>query len=225
VRGRGGPGGPGRPVEYFEKPGGPSLGVFVGEVPPSVAAVVAPSADVAPSVVPAPRAEGPKARAAALPSEHEPEYDPSLCTLDWYSSDLNLTINTDDFCSAKAMSARGFGYMWAGARATQGASRGRVCYEVRVDADQSTEHLGAEACPHVLRCGWSVSASDLQLGEVEHSYGYGGTAKVSENLEFRSYGVKFGAGDVIGCYLDLNTDQVGALQKAIFTTRSNFLLN
>ena len=47
--------------------------------------------------------------------------------------------------------------MWAGARATQGASRGRVCYEVRVDADQSTEHLGAEACPHVLRCGWWVA--------------------------------------------------------------------
>ena len=26
---------PNRPVEYFEKPGGPSLGVFVGEVRPA----------------------------------------------------------------------------------------------------------------------------------------------------------------------------------------------
>ena len=32
--------------------------------------------------------------------------------------------------------------------------------------------------------------------------------QVSENLQFRNYGVRFGEGDVIGCYLDLNTDQV-----------------
>ena len=51
----------------------------------------------------APRSGG---RVPALPSEDEPEYDSSLCTLDWYSSDLNLAINTTDFCSAVAMSAR-----------------------------------------------------------------------------------------------------------------------
>ena len=99
-----------------------------------------------------------EARTPSLTCEDEPEYDSSLCTLDWYSSDLNLGINTRDFCSAQAMSARwgsatltvlltvallplpliflllllillplrGFGYMWAGARATQGATRGRV---------------------------------------------------------------------------------------------------
>ena len=60
-----------------------------------------------------------KTRAPALPSEDEPDYDPTLCTLDWYSSDLNLSIVPTDFCSAIAMSQRGFGYMWAGARATQ----------------------------------------------------------------------------------------------------------
>ena len=60
-----------------------------------------------------------KLRAPALPSEDEPDYDPTLCTLDWYSSDLNLSIVPTDFCSAIAMSQRGFGYMWAGARATQ----------------------------------------------------------------------------------------------------------
>ena len=61
-----------------------------------------------------------KARAPALAGiEDEPDYDPTLCTLDWYSSDLNLAIEPTDFCSATAMSQRGFGYMWAGARATQ----------------------------------------------------------------------------------------------------------
>ena len=117
-----------------------------------------------------------KPRAPALPSEDEPDYDPTLCTLDWYSSDLNLSIVPTDFCSAIAMSQRGFGYMWAGARATQvvilgrkktdkssvestcfgyqGATRGRVCYEVRIDQNQPATHLGQESSPHVLRCGW-----------------------------------------------------------------------
>ena len=59
------------------------------------------------------------------PSEDEPDYDPTLCTLDWYSSDLNLSIVPTDSCSAIAMSQRGFGYMWAGARATQVGILGR----------------------------------------------------------------------------------------------------
>ena len=79
-------------------------------MPASVAAVVASKQGAEEEV---------KARAPALPSEDEPDYDPTLCTLDWYSSDLNLSIVPTDFCSAVAMSERGFGYMWAGVRATQ----------------------------------------------------------------------------------------------------------
>ena len=81
-------------------------------MPASVAAVVASkqAEEEQPEVKP---------RAPALAIEDEPDYDPTLCTLDWYSSDLNLSIVPTDFCSATAMSERGFGYMWAGARATQ----------------------------------------------------------------------------------------------------------
>ena len=43
--------------------------------------------------------------------------------------------------------------------------------------------------------------SSLQLGEEKFSYGYGGTAKISENCKFKNYGRQFGAGDIIGCYL------------------------
>ena len=132
-------------------------------MPASVAAVVASKQGAEEEV---------KARAPALPSEDEPDYDPTLCTLDWYSSDLNLSIVPTDFCSAVAMSERGFGYMWAGVRATQvlvlvrkkfswinlffvkGATKGRVCYEVRIDRNQPAAHLGQETSPHVLRCGW-----------------------------------------------------------------------
>ena len=46
--------------------------------------------------------------------------------------------------------------MWAGVRATLGATRGKVCFEVRVDSNQPTEHLEEEATPNVMRVGWSV---------------------------------------------------------------------
>lgn len=54
----------------------------------------------------------------------------------------------------------------------------------------------------------SVKDSDLQLGEVKNSYGYGGTSKISDNCKFQSYGKPFGVGDVVGCYLDMNNDPV-----------------
>ena len=38
-------------------------------------------------------------------------------------------------------------------------------------------------------------------GEEPFSYGYGGTAKISDKCKFRNYGEKFGEGDVIGAYI------------------------
>ena len=116
------------------------------------------------------------------------------------NSDLNLKISTDDFCSARPLSHHGFGYIWAGARATYGATRGKVCYEVRINSNEPVE-LEAEETPHVLRCGWSVDETSMQLGEEPLSFGYGGTAKVSADCKFRDFGVSFGQGDVIGCFL------------------------
>ena len=48
----------------------------------------------------------------------------------------------------------GFGYMWAGVRSTHGATKGRVCFEVKIDNNQPTDHLQNETTPNVLRCGW-----------------------------------------------------------------------
>ena len=42
------------------------------------------------------------------------------------NSDLDLTINTEDMCSAKAMSQDGFAHLWAGVRATHGATKGKL---------------------------------------------------------------------------------------------------
>ena len=53
----------------------------------------------------------------------------------------------------------------------------------------------------MTRVGWSEDFTDLQLGEVANSYGYGGTAKKSHRRQFHDYGIKFGVGDVVTCYL------------------------
>ena len=123
------------------------------------------------------------------------------------NSDLNLTINKEDLCSAQAMSDKGFANLWAGVRATYGVSRGnKVFFEVKVTNNQNTEHLENEPNPHVLRCGWSVDSASLALGTESLSYGYGGTAKASTNNRFFNYGQRYGLGDVIGCYLDTTND-------------------
>ena len=109
-------------------------------------------------------------------------------------------------CSAKAMSKDGFAHLWAGVRATYGATKGKVCYEVTVTNNQPTQHLENEPNPHVLRCGWSVDSTSLVLGTEALSYGYGGTGKISVSGKFISYGVRYGFKDVVGCYLDMTTD-------------------
>lgn len=49
------------------------------------------------------------------------------------NSDLNLSIGKERF-SAEPFSQLGFGLMWAGARATYGVLKGKVCYETKVRA-------------------------------------------------------------------------------------------
>ena len=117
------------------------------------------------------------------------------------NSDLNLEIDKTDLCSAQAMSDQGFAHLWAGVKATYGATRGRACYEVTITGNQPTDHLENEPNPHVLRCGWSLESSSLQLGTEPFSYGFGGTGKASVNNKFLNYGRPYGVGDVIGCYL------------------------
>ena len=46
----------------------------------------------------------------------------------------------------------------------------------------------------------------VQLGENGTSWGYGGTAKKSHDNKYLNYGDKFGAGDSIMCYIDLESN-------------------
>lgn len=124
----------------------------------------------------------------------------SLCTLDWYNSDLNLNINTTDSCSATTMASNALDYLWAGARGTQGVTKGRACYEVRIDKNQpvlSNLRDRARETKKIIRCGWSLPSAGISLGDDKLSFGTGGTFTLCS------------FGGVIGCYIDLTGDPVG----------------
>ena len=62
------------------------------------------------------------------------------------------------------------------------------------------------ADPGLARVGWSFANARLELGTDHEGWGYGGTAKKSNNRQFSDYGQIFGEKfDIIGCILDLQT--------------------
>ncbi|XP_044017273.1 heterogeneous nuclear ribonucleoprotein U-like protein 1 isoform X2 [Aphidius gifuensis] len=138
---------------------------------------------------------------STLRSEDEPEIDNSRVLLSWYDSDLNLVIDKTKFLSATPMHNDGFSYVWAGARASYGFTSGKLYYEVKITHECNVS-LQDEQDPHVLRAGWSLLNSSMQLGEDKYTYGYGGTGKISTNLEFKDYGPKFGLNDILTCFID-----------------------
>ncbi|EFX82953.1 hypothetical protein DAPPUDRAFT_30537, partial [Daphnia pulex] len=141
-------------------------------------------------------------------TEDEPEIEESLVVLDWFNSDLNLNINKTDFVSGAPLTDAGFAYMFAGARASYGFINGKVCYEVKVTENLAVYHLeDSEPNRHIIRVGWSVDSTTYQLGEDPFSYGYEGSAKISEDCEFKDYGVPFKLNDVVGVYLDASEEK------------------
>lgn len=57
---------------------------------------------------------------------------------------------------------------------------------------------------HVCRIGISRGDDSVgNLGETEHSFGFGGTGKFSNAGKFSDYGEKFGVGDTIVCAVNL----------------------
>ncbi|PVD25432.1 hypothetical protein C0Q70_13088 [Pomacea canaliculata] len=128
--------------------------------------------------------------------------------LDRYNCDLNLRIQ-DDGLKACPLTVEGFAFMWAGARSMYGVRSGKVAYEAKLLENLNVDHLPKdETNPHVLRVGWSVDDTSLQLGEEPLSYGYGGTGKASTDCKFTDFGQTFTAGDIITAYLDMDSDPV-----------------
>lgn len=138
-------------------------------------------------------------------AEEETPLDDSLVVLDKYNCDLHLKVAPDGL-SGKPLADEGFLYLLAGARATWGTTKGKVCFECKVTSFISVELPESEEPKNVVRVGWSTDSESLQLGEVKMSYGYDSSGKKALDAEFTEYGQSFGVDDVIGCYLDLESD-------------------
>ncbi|KAI5608398.1 heterogeneous nuclear ribonucleoprotein U-like protein 1 isoform X1 [Silurus asotus] len=149
-----------------------------------------------------------RGRSPQPPAEEEEEdFDENLVAIDTYNCDLHFKVSRDRY-SGYPLTIEGFACLWAGARATYGVSKGRICYEMKINEEISVKHLPtSEPDPHVVRIGWSLDSCSTQLGEEPFSYGYGGTGKKSSNCKFEDYGEKFGENDVIGCYLDFESGE------------------
>ncbi|XP_051974062.1 heterogeneous nuclear ribonucleoprotein U-like protein 1 [Xyrauchen texanus] len=141
--------------------------------------------------------------------EEEEEIDDKLVVIDTYNCDLHFKVARDRY-SGYPLTIEGFAYLWAGARATYGVNKGRVCFEMKINEEISVKHLPTtEPDPHVVRIGWSLDSCSTQLGEEPFSFGYGGTGKKSSNCKFEDYGEKFGENDILGCYIDCeSSDEV-----------------
>jgi heterogeneous nuclear ribonucleoprotein U-like protein 1 len=83
---------------------------------------------------------------------------------------MNLIIDKENFTSAAPMHDHGFGYIWAGARATDGFQKGKVFFEVKLIENCDVSHLEDEPTPHVIRVGWSADHTSMQLGMLFHLF-------------------------------------------------------
>ena len=91
---------------------------------------------------------------------------------------------------------------WGGCRSLVGVLRGAHYYEVEI--------LGG-----LGRVGWSTSAASYDLGTDSQGFGYGGTAKKSNQRRFEPYGKTYAKGDVIGCYIDMADRSLGFTHNGI----------
>ncbi|XP_073231333.1 uncharacterized protein [Porites lutea] len=137
--------------------------------------------------------------------EEETQLDNSLVVLDKYNCDLHLKVAPDGL-SGKLLPDEGFSYLLAGARATWGATKGKICFECKVTSFDSVDLPESEEPKNVVRVGWSTDSASLQLGEIKNSYGFDSSGKKALDSEFSEYGQSFGVDDVVGCYLDLESD-------------------
>lgn len=140
--------------------------------------------------------------------ENEPEIPENFTCLDWYNSDLNLKINHEHLNTAQPFIRDGWGYCYAGARATFGVKSGKVWYEVKF-VDNMDVKVDKEPTSYDLRVGWSTNDSSLMLGESDQSWCYSSAeGKMAHGSKFEEYGEKFTKGDVIGAFLEIGNEEV-----------------
>ncbi|KAK2834257.1 hypothetical protein Q7C36_014958 [Tachysurus vachellii] len=133
-------------------------------------------------------------------SEDEMDIDDDTVRLDPYNSDLHFEVSADG-SSGQPLLWEKFPLLHSGCRLTHGFTRGKVGCEVKyVKRLSAATPTCVNPEPHVLRVGWSVDGSSLQLGEDELSFGFDGAGKAVTGGKTEDFGESFSEGDVIGCY-------------------------
>ncbi|CAF1562434.1 unnamed protein product [Rotaria sp. Silwood1] len=149
----------------------------------------------------------------SLPEEEIVQYNPDDVVLDFYTSDLNLNINTNCL-SASNKTNDALCFLWAGTRANYGFKQGKICYEIRIIEIIECSHMpDNEKEKFGIRIGWSNLYSGLhalQLGEFNDSFAYTYTGKkickLNDEFSEDKYGESFGVKDILGCYIDFGNN-------------------
>jgi ATP-dependent RNA helicase DDX1 len=130
-------------------------------------------------------------RAASAPAQAATQRAPlPPCLVSETDRDQALAVRDGTLCQSREAVA------WSGGRATVGALAGKVYFEA-LPRDEG-----------LVRVGWAAGDASLELGTDERSWGFGGTGKRSHARSFQDYGKAFGAGDAVGCCLDLEKGEV-----------------
>ncbi|KAI3697999.1 hypothetical protein L6452_31108 [Arctium lappa] len=139
---------------------------------------------------------------------HRVVLNPADCDLDFNIEENGL--------KGSALYEHGFAYCWSGARANIGITGGKYCFSCKVVSPQPVD---MDDTPieqkHLCRVGISRGDDKVgNLGETEHSFGFGGTGKFSNAGKFSTYGEKFDIGDTILCAVDLESKPMTSISFA-----------
>ncbi|KAJ0735061.1 putative heterogeneous nuclear ribonucleoprotein U, SPRY [Helianthus annuus] len=138
-------------------------------------------------------------------NSHRVVLNPADCDLDFDIEGNGL--------QGSALYEHGFAYCWSGTRANVGITGGKYCFSCKIVSGQPVDMddtpIGQK---HLCRIGISTVDDKVgNLGETEHSFGFGGTGKFSNSGKFSTYGESFDIGDTILCAVDLESGPMGSI--------------
>lgn len=136
----------------------------------------------------------------ARPGQQEPK---TVAETGWILSTKDRA--PDVVLSRDLLTAQSKSGNWQGCRTNKGLRRSKnqprdnKCYYYEV-------HFAEQG---LARVGWSFGEASFDLGTDPCGYGYGGTAKKSNNRQFSDYGLPFGEKfDIVGCILDMDKGEL-----------------